>query len=91
MKPYCQSCSMPLDGDEVLGTEKDGSRNQDYCKYCYQEGAFTAPDMSLREMETLVRNKMEEMNIPAETITMAVTSLPELKRWKKKSGHYIIL
>jgi hypothetical protein len=82
---------MPLDSNEILGTEKDGSRNQEYCKYCYQGGAFTTPNMSLREMETLVKNKMEEMNLPADVTTLAVNRLPGLKRWKNKSGHYSIL
>ncbi len=36
----CQSCSMPIDSNDLLGTNKDGSINQDYCKYCYQNGEF---------------------------------------------------
>ena len=27
---YCQSCGMPLT-DELLGTNADGSKNEDYC------------------------------------------------------------
>ncbi len=27
---FCQSCGMPL-SPEVLGTEKDGSKNEEYC------------------------------------------------------------
>jgi len=33
---FCQSCGMPLN-PEVLGTEKDGSKNEEYCTYCYAE------------------------------------------------------
>ena len=33
-KRICQSCAMPIESDDQLGTEKDGSINQDYCKYC---------------------------------------------------------
>ena len=36
----CQSCGMPIDDDSLLGTNKDGSINKDYCKYCYQNGEF---------------------------------------------------
>ena len=25
---FCQSCAMPLDGDELLGTNADGSKNE---------------------------------------------------------------
>ena len=34
----CQSCGMPLNNKEELGTNKDGSINDDYCKYCYKDG-----------------------------------------------------
>ena len=29
---FCQSCGMPLT-EEVLGTNADGSKNEDYCMY----------------------------------------------------------
>lgn len=36
----CQSCGMPLSSAEVLGTNADGSLNEEYCTYCYQHGQF---------------------------------------------------
>ena len=36
----CQSCGMPIINDNQLGTNKDGSINNDYCKYCYNNGEF---------------------------------------------------
>ena len=36
---FCQSCGMPLTED-VLGTNADGSKNEDYCMYCYKDGNF---------------------------------------------------
>ena len=36
---FCQSCGMPLTED-VLGTNADGSKNEDYCMYCYKDGKF---------------------------------------------------
>lgn len=33
----CQSCGMPIASNEQLGTNKDGSINTDYCKYCYEK------------------------------------------------------
>ena len=36
---FCQSCGMPLTED-VLGTNADGSKNEDYCMYCYRDGKF---------------------------------------------------
>ena len=37
---FCQSCGMPLT-PEILGTNADGSKNEEYCIYCYKDGAFT--------------------------------------------------
>ncbi len=36
----CQCCGMPLGEDSMLSREKDGSFNEDYCKWCYAEGDF---------------------------------------------------
>jgi len=36
---FCQSCGMPLT-EEVLGTNADGSKNKDYCMYCYKVTMF---------------------------------------------------
>lgn len=37
---FCQSCGMPLT-EEILGTNADQSKNNEYCIYCYKDGAFT--------------------------------------------------
>ena len=36
----CQSCAMPLTSEDIFATEKDGSKNEDYCKWCYKDGEF---------------------------------------------------
>ena len=36
----CQCCGMPLDEDSLISREKDGSYNEDYCKWCYTDGKF---------------------------------------------------
>ena len=81
-KVFCQSCTMPIDNVADRGTEKDGSKNNEYCKYCYQNGAFINPDMSFDEMKSLVITQMEKMNLPADIIQNSVRSLPDLKRWR---------
>lgn len=37
----CQCCGMPLNEDGVVSRETDGSYNDDYCKWCYANGAFS--------------------------------------------------
>ena len=81
---FCQSCSMPLDKPELFGTEKDGSKSKEYCTYCYQNGAFMNPNMTLDEMKTLVKSQMEKMKIDTSIINLAIGSLPSLKRWQAK-------
>ena len=39
---------MPL-AQEVLGTNADGSKNEDYCIYCYKDGKFLQ-DCTMEEM-----------------------------------------
>ena len=83
MKPekICQSCSMPLDKPDLFGTEKDGTINQEYCIYCYKNGAFTGPDVTMEEMQKFVKNKMIELKIPISEIDQAVNIIPHLRRW----------
>jgi radical SAM superfamily enzyme len=83
-KNFCQSCSMPLDKAELSGTEKDGSKSKEYCTYCYQNGAFTTANITLEEMKTLVKEQMEKRKIDTNIINVAVSSLPNLKRWSSK-------
>jgi len=81
-KVFCQSCTMPIDNVADRGTEKDGSKSNEYCKYCYQNGAFINPDMSFDEMKSLVITQMEKMNLPADIIQNSVRCMPNLKRWR---------
>ena len=48
--PFCQSCAMPLSDSNCCGIEKDGTRNEKYCVYCYKDGEFTMPNSTLDEM-----------------------------------------
>lgn len=79
---YCQSCSMPMVSPLLFGTENDGSKNHDYCKYCYQEGSFTSPKTTLTEMISQVIHQMETMHMDSKTIKQTVSILPDLKRWQ---------
>ena len=37
---YCQCCGMPLNEDLNISREPNGDFNEDYCKWCYNEGDF---------------------------------------------------
>ena len=81
-KMFCQSCSMPIDDPAMRGTEKDGSKSTEYCSYCYQNGVFINPNITLEEMKTIVKTQMEKRKIDNGIIDMALRSLPLLKRWR---------
>lgn len=78
----CQSCGMPLNKEEVKGTEKNGLKTDDYCKYCYENGTFKNPEMNLEDMKKNVQNQMKKMQLHENVIQKAVNILPALKRWK---------
>ncbi|HEX6190911.1 MAG TPA: zinc ribbon domain-containing protein [Chitinophagaceae bacterium] len=81
-KIFCQSCTMPIDNIADRGTEKDGSKSSEYCKYCYQNGALINPNMTFEEMKSLVISQMKKMNLPPGIIENSIKSLPYLKRWR---------
>lgn len=83
-KHFCQSCSMPMDSPEIMGTEKDGSKNSDYCKYCYKDGEFTNPGLTLEEMKAHMMKIMDKDELPEDIVEVAINRLPYLKRWSSK-------
>jgi len=73
---------MPLDKEELFGTETDGTKNQDYCVYCYKDGAFTH-NMTLEEAIQDAANYAEYMQMTKEqAIEYAAKVFPALKRRK---------
>lgn len=80
-KHFCQSCGMPLGDPKLAATEPDGSTNNDYCIYCYSNGTFTNPAITLEEMTAHVVNLMQQRKMEQNVIDLAVNSLPNLKRW----------
>ncbi len=85
---FCQSCGMPLMKDEDFGTNADGSVNQDYCRYCYQNGKFLQ-DCTMEEMIEHCSQFVDEVNkqMPKpltreEYKEMMRGYFPQLKRWR---------
>ena len=85
---FCQSCGMPLTND-VLGTNADGSKNEDYCMYCYKDGKFLQ-DCTMEEMiehctqfVNAVNEGLEKPITKEEYIGMMKSYFPQLKRWRQ--------
>ena len=83
-EPICQSCSYPLKTSDDKGTEADGTKCDDYCQYCYQEGEFSEPEITTKEMiEKSVTSTAEDLNITLDEARSYLESLlPTLKRWR---------
>ena len=59
MEKICQSCGMPIENKNQLGTNVDKSINEDYCIYCYKDGKFI-DDVSMEEYIEMCSNFSEQ-------------------------------
>lgn len=81
---FCQSCGMPMTEDNQFGTNSDGSKNTDYCTYCFKDGHFVA-DMTMDDMINFCAQNVEQwdMKITKEDAIAQMRSyFPTLKRWR---------
>lgn len=80
-KLICQCCGMPLE-DEIIGRNKDGSMNEDYCKWCYADGTYTYSNMD-DLIEICVKNMANENFSEEQARTYLKIELPKLDYWKR--------
>jgi hypothetical protein len=74
---------MPLRKEDDRGTNSDGSRNRDYCCFCYASGQFTDEGITMADKIEKMVAKAKEVAIPPENARlMAQAILPTLKRWR---------
>lgn len=85
-KQTCQSCGMPIERADQFGTEKDGSYSSEYCHYCYQNGEWTDPNMSLTQAVEKGHEAIDQMPVGALKKKMMKLGcglmMKNLKRWK---------
>jgi hypothetical protein len=77
---------MPLQKNEDFGTNGDGSKNKEYCHFCFQNGNFTDAGITMEQkIEKLVRLSVSQLNLPeGQARKMANEIIPILKRWRKE-------
>lgn len=80
-KLICQCCGMPLE-DEIIGRNKDGSLNEEYCKWCYADGTYTYSDMD-DLIEVCVQHMVGENFTENQARSYLKIELPKLNYWKK--------
>ncbi len=83
----CQSCGKPIHRPEDFGTNADGSKNSEYCVYCFKSGNLTNPHLTMEQMIDISAILISRfMNIPEkEGKEKAKVAIPRLKRWQNKA------
>lgn len=86
VEKFCQSCGMPMGAaDEMCGANADGSKNGDYCQYCFENGAFTFNGTMAEMIEICVPHVVASNpdTGEADARKMMTEWFPTLKRWQK--------
>jgi hypothetical protein len=82
-RTFCQSCGMPLKKDpKGGGTNAHGTRSLMYCSYCYLDGHFVSPDMTLDQMKTLVVTTLHKKGMPTFVARLVAGNLRRMERWR---------
>ena len=77
----CQCCGMPLE-DAVIGREKDGTPNENYCQWCYADGSYTYSDMD-ELIEVCIPYMVKEGFSKEQARAYMKEMLPKLDYWKR--------
>lgn len=77
----CQCCGMPLE-DGTTSKEPNGDFNEDYCKWCYDGGAFQHTDLD-KLIDFLAGHMTNEDWSENRVRAYLKEKLPQLKHWKK--------
>jgi len=81
----CQSCGMPMQKDEDFGMNAGGTKNGEYCHFCFKDGRFTDEGITMEQkIDKLVEIAVSQMQIPREKArAMAEELIPKLGRWRQ--------
>ena len=78
----CQCCGMPLNDDGMISREPDGSFNEDYCKWCYTDGAYAYKSKDAL-LDFLIGHMPNPDNLPEDERRVQYDGyLSQLKHWK---------
>ena len=77
----CQCCGMPMD-DGMIGKDKDGTPNEEYCQWCYADGTYTYSDMD-KLIDVCVPHMVAQGFTEEHARTYMKEKLPTLNYWKK--------
>lgn len=91
-KLVCECCGMPID-DANISHDKDGSLNEEYCKWCYVNGEYTL-DFFEKYYQLGGKEKFEEFKqqiIHEFNTSFHIEGLPKVEKLHVLSGSFINL
>ena len=74
---------MPMDKPSLFGTNKDGQPNEEYCCYCFKDGAFT-DTYTMEQMVEFCLDYAKDTGMytdRAKAKQQMMEWFPTLKRW----------
>ena len=78
---YCESCGMILTPADY-GSDADGSKDEHYCKWCYEQGKYTYETTMDAMIEDCAPRLAENTGMSRdEAVSLMGAVLPHLKRW----------
>ena len=78
---YCESCGMLLTPADY-GSDADGSKDEHYCKWCYEQGKYTYDTTMDAMIEDCAPRLAENTGMSRdEAVSLMGAVLPHLKRW----------
>ena len=80
-KLFCQCCGMPLE-DAIIGRNKDGTLNEDYCQWCYADGTYTYSNMD-DLIDVCIPHMTKEGFTEEQARAYMKQRLPQLDYWKR--------
>lgn len=80
-KLFCQCCGMPLE-DDYISKETDGTFNEEYCKWCYNEGKFVYTSMD-ELIDFLMEHMANKQLTKEENRRYFENALSKLNHWRK--------
>ena len=83
---FCQSCMLPKENELFeKATEKDGTKNLNYCKLCYVNGEFKNPELkTAKDMQEFRKDVLRKQGVGKVKRWFSTMGIPKLDRWNKR-------
>jgi hypothetical protein len=82
---FCQSCGMRLSNQKNYHKISDDIKKQmNYCETCYENGEFTEPELTLKEMKEKVTNRCKMLGYNKIMTYILTSRIKNLERWRDK-------